>query len=244
MDAATLAGLAVLALVDSTSVGTLVLPLVLLTQPVVRPRRVVLYLATVGAFYLALGVALLAGATWLVDAGGGALTSTPAHVVQAVLGAGLIALSFRYDAEPVARRRAARGGTPTRLERWWASASAAGEHASARATLTLALGAALVEAASMLPYLAAVGIIATSAPGAPAAGAVLLGYVAVMLAPATVLLAVRLAAGERLAAPLTRTREWVRARTAGALGTVIGLAGLLLLVDAVRVLGGRGLMWW
>ena len=155
MDAATLAGLGVLALVDSTSVGTLVLHLVLLTQPVVRARRVVLYLTTVGLFYLALGIALLAGATWLVGVGGGALTSSPAHVVQAVLGAGLIALSFRYDARPAARRRAARGGAPTRLERWWASA--AGEHASTRATVTLALGAALVEAASMLPYLAAVG---------------------------------------------------------------------------------------
>ena len=242
MDAATLAGLGVLALVDSTSVGTLVLPLVLLTQPVVRARRVVLYLASVGASYLALGVALLAGTTWLVDAAGGALTSTPAYVVQAVLGAGLVALSFRYDAKPVARRRAARGGAPTHLERWWASA--AGEHASARATVTLALGAALVEASSMLPYLAAVGIIATSSLPAPASGAVLAGYVAVMLAPATVLLLVRLAAGERLSAPLTRARRWLAARTAGALGTVVGLAGLLLLLDAVRVLGGRGLLWW
>ena len=72
----------------------------------------------------------------------------------------------------------------------------------------------------------------------------LLGYVAVMLAPATALLLVRLAAGERLSAPLTRARQWLAARTAGALGTVVGLAGLLLLLDAVRVLSGRGLMWW
>lgn len=135
MDAAALAGLAVLALVDSTSVGTLVLPLVLLTQPVVRPRRVVLHLA-------------------------------------------------------------------------------------------------------------AVGILATSTLGAPVAGAVVVGYVAVVLAPATALLLVRLAAGERLAAPLTRARQWLAARTAGALGWVIGLAGLLLLIGALRVLGGRGLLWW
>ena len=242
MDAATLTGLAVLAVVDSTSVGTLVLPLVLLTQPVVRPRRVLLYLATVGVFYLALGIVLLASATWLLGVGGGVLTSSPAYVVQAVLGVGLIALSFRYDAKPVARRRAARGGAPTRTERWWCST--AGAEATVRATVTLALVAVVIEAASMLPYLAAVGIIAASAPGASAAGAVLIGYVAVMLAPAATLLLVRLAAGERLTAPLTRAREWLRARTAGALGTVIGLAGLLLLLDAVRVLGGRGLLWW
>lgn len=243
MDAATLGGLGLLALLDSTSVGTLVLPLVLLAQPVVRSRRVVLYLATVGAFYLALGIALLAGATWLVDAAGSAaLTSSTTYVVQAALGAGLVALSFRYDAKPVARRKAARGGAPTRLERWWTSA--AGERATVRATVTLALGAALVEVASMLPYLAAVGIISTSAVHAPVSGAVLLGYVAVMLAPAAVLLVARLAAGDRLTRPLTRAREWLRARTAGALGTVIGLAGLLLLLDALRVLGGRGLLWW
>lgn len=243
MDVATLGGLGLLALVDSTSVGTLVLPLVLLTQPVVRAHRVVLYLTTVGASYLALGVALLAGATWLINAAGSAaLTSTPTYVVQAAGGAGLIALSFRYDAKPAARRKATRGGAPTRLERWWASA--AGERATARATVALALGAALVEAASMLPYLAAVGILSTAAVRTPVALTVLVGYVAVMLAPASVLLVARLAAGDRLTRPLTRAREWLRARTAGALGTVIGLAGLLLLLDALRVLGGRGLLWW
>jgi len=43
----------------------------------------------------------------------------------------------------------------------------------------------------------------------------------------------------RLDQPLTRLRDWVARRTAGALGWVIGIVGALLLLDAVRVLGER-----
>ena len=62
MTAVALAGLAGLALVDSTSFGTLVLPLMMLLAPQVRTRNLVVYLATIAAFYFAVGVALLAGA--------------------------------------------------------------------------------------------------------------------------------------------------------------------------------------
>ena len=62
MTAAAVAGLAGLALVDSTSFGTLVLPLMMLLAPQVRTRNVVVYLCTIAVFYFGVGVALLAGA--------------------------------------------------------------------------------------------------------------------------------------------------------------------------------------
>ena len=58
--AAALAGLAV---IDSTSIGTLVVPLWMLVHPQLRARMVVLYLAVIGLFYWILGVGLLGGAS-------------------------------------------------------------------------------------------------------------------------------------------------------------------------------------
>lgn len=175
-------------MVDSTSFGTLAIPLILLVQPRVRPARILLYLVTIGVFYLLLGLVLLGGAAWArttLTGVGDALSSTPTYVVQAVVGAGLFALSFRYDAGPVARRKAARGGRPTRVQRW--REQAMGEDAGAGAVLTLALGAGVIEAASMLPYLAAIGILTTADVAFATGGAVLTGYVAVMLTPCALL---------------------------------------------------------
>lgn len=230
-------------MVDSTSFGTLVIPLVLLVQPRVQAARIAVYLATIGTFYLVLGLALLGGATWArtsLSGASDALSSTTAYIVQAVVGAGLVALSFRYDAKPVARRKAARQGRPTRLERWREAAMS--ERASLGAVIILALGAGLIEAASMLPYLAAIGVITTADVSLSTGVVVLVGYVLVMVAPALLLLIARLAIGGRLESPLTRLRNWMVRHTAGALGWVIGIVGVLLVLDAVQTLGEHGIL--
>jgi hypothetical protein len=70
------AALAVLALIDSTSFGTLLIPIWLMLSPGrLRPRRIVLYLAVIGAFYFVLGVALTAGAMAVIEQVGGCPTS-------------------------------------------------------------------------------------------------------------------------------------------------------------------------
>lgn len=241
MDAVALAGLAGLALIDSTSFGTLVVPTMMLVQPRLRVGHVAAYLVTIGVFYLVLGVALLAGAAALRSAMAGvddALSSTPAYVAQAVIGVLLIALSFRYDAGPAARRKAARGGQPTRVERW--RAAAFGEHATSRAVVTLALGAGVIEAASMVPYLAAIAIITTSGLGFGWGATILVAYVGVMLLPAALLLAARLAAGARAEGTLEKFHDWIVRLTGGTLGWILGIAGFLLASDAITVLWDRG----
>lgn len=243
METVVLAGLAGLALVDSTSFGTLVIPLVLLAQPQLRPARIVLYLATIGGFYLLLGLLLLGGATWAhatLSGVGDAPSSTPAYLVQAVIGLGLFVVSFRYDAGPRARRKAARGGRPTRIER--SREQAIGDQATIGAVVTLALGAGVVEAASMLPYLAAIGILTTADVSFVIGGAVLTGYVAVMLVPAALLLIARLVGGRRWERRLARLRDGVVRHTEGAGGWIIGVVGVLLVLDAVRELGERGVI--
>lgn len=57
-----MAGLAGLALVDSTSIGTLIIPIFLMLSN--RPalgRRALVYLTTVACFYFVIGVALVLG---------------------------------------------------------------------------------------------------------------------------------------------------------------------------------------
>ena len=243
MELVALLGLSGLALVDSTSFGTLVIPLVLLAQPRVRAGRIAVYLVAIGVFYLLLGLVLLGGATWARTAMsgiGGALSSTTAYMVQAGIGVALVVLSFRYDAKPVARRKAARRGRPTRLERWREAAMS--EHAKVSAVITLALMAGVVEAASMLPYLAAIGILTTADVTFPTGAVILSGYVLLMLTPALTLLLARLAIGGRLEPLLTRVRDWTVKHTAGALGWVIGIVGVLLVLDAVQVLAERGVL--
>jgi len=117
-----------------------------------------------------------------------------------------------------------------------------GEHASARAVVTLALGAGVIEAASMLPYLGAIGILTTADVSLATGSVVLTGYVLVMLAPAVLLPIAPVAFGRRLESPLTRARDWMVRHTKGALGWVIGTVGVLLALDAVRVLGERGVL--
>ena len=58
-----LASLVVLALIDSTSFGTLLIPIWFLIQPgPVRAGRVLLFLGTVALFYFGIGVAAALGA--------------------------------------------------------------------------------------------------------------------------------------------------------------------------------------
>ena len=56
---ATAAALAALALVDSTSFGTLGIPVYMLVQPRVRVAALLGYLATIAGFYWLLGVVLV-----------------------------------------------------------------------------------------------------------------------------------------------------------------------------------------
>ena len=91
-------GLVVLALVDSTSMGTLVIPLILLVVGEGGARRVssrtLLYLLIIGVFYLLLGIALLAGLLPLMDRLGHLLATPQVMLVLALAGAALV-WSFR-----------------------------------------------------------------------------------------------------------------------------------------------------
>lgn len=221
--------LVLLALVDGTSVGTLVIPLMLLVTAEGGARRVagrtVLYLLVIAAFYWVLGVALLAGLLPLLSAAGGWLTSAPAMVGLAAIGVLLIVWSFHADPKAVRKR----GGDPEASGRRWADRArrAAG---SPRVLMGLAVFAGVVEAASMIPYLAAMGIIAEMGIGLRPGAAVLLGYCALMIGPALVFTGGRLLAGAHLDRVLERVHTWAVRSAAGAFSWGIGIIGALIVL--------------
>lgn len=114
-----LAQLAILALIDSTSIGTLVIPVWLLLRRGARRTagKVAVYLGAVGVFYFLVGLVLLSGATGLTGVLGsgsiGSVLELPA--VQAVMvaaGAGMLIWSFKDSigiSKPGARNSSAGG---------------------------------------------------------------------------------------------------------------------------------------
>jgi Sap-like sulfolipid-1-addressing protein len=222
--------LVVLALLDSTSIGTLFVPIVLMLVPG-RPR-ILGYLVTIAGFYLVLGVVIMLGAGSLFDRFGDALDSRPAYWTQLVLGVGLFVLSFRFDP----KRRAAKGRSPA--ADWTGRVQRA--TGSTRTLVTLALTAGLIEVATMFPYLGAIALVAGAGLDPLLGVAVLAGYCVVMVLPALVLLAVRVALSERITPLLTRINGWFEKHAMGATGWILAIVGFLVARDAAFRLGFFG----
>ena len=122
-----------------------------------------------------------------------------------------------------------------------AGASGAGSGGGSVASLMgLALGAVALEVATMLPYLAAIGLITTAGIGWPLTGLVLAAYCVVMVLPALVLLAGRLFAAGAVEPVLERLNRWMTKNAASMTGWVVGIAGFLIARDAVTALGWLG----
>ena len=228
MSVALLLSLAGLALIDSTSIGTLFIPVWLLLAPgPVSGRRVLTYLGTIAGFYFLVGLALFFGGSGLADVLGGALDNRPVIWAQLVFGVGLLLVSFRYDGK--------RGAGTGRVLRWRDRVTAG--DSSGRWLVGLALFAALAEVATMLPYLGALGLLSTSGLDMPAVVALLGGYCLVMVLPAVVLLGARLASPRLVEPVLVRLNAWIVRSSGSMLGWVLGIAGFLIARDAAVRLG-------
>ena len=234
MTLAVIAGLAGLALVDSTSIGTLLFPIWMLTHPSVRAGRVGLYLATIGGFYWVLGLALMAGASALTDHWAAIGESDVTNWVQLGIGVAMLIGSFWPDT-PWGKRRAATsdsGGRRAQMRE-----RVVGERSTASAVISVALLSGPIEAASMLPYIGAIGLISTSDLALPAQAGLLLGYVVVMCLPALILLGLRVGFADRVAPTLERIEAWLTRHTGGAIWWVVGILGFFLAADAATRLG-------
>jgi hypothetical protein len=229
--------LVVLALIDSTSFGTLVIPLWLLASPGrIRVGRVLVFLATVAGFYWVVGLAILWGAGWAVEGVTAAAGSPVGMGALLAIGAALIVWSFRLEAKAKRERRdgVAVSGRTAR----WRDRALGVEPGTTRAGLgslvLLALTATTVELGSMLPYLGAVGaIVATGLPWGISV-LVLAGYCVVMVLPALVLLAARMIARGRIEPALARLEAWITRNASETLSWIVGIIGVLAVLQAVR----------
>ncbi|GGA75899.1 hypothetical protein GCM10011490_28330 [Pseudoclavibacter endophyticus] len=266
--------IAVLALVDSTSFGTLAIPIwLLLTPGRVRVGRMLVYLATLGLFYFAIGALLLFGAASIADIAAGVLESPFGRTLLLAIGGLLIWWSFARDTKAAKARRAGRG--EGRISRWrriamgddaretspWAASGAAdagggaarlrtetetgarpGASGSLAALMGLALMAGVAEIATLLPYLAAIGLLSQSGLAAPLPLLGVAGYCTVMLLPALVLLVARVVAGGRVEAPLRRFEAWLSKNADSTFSWLIGIIGVVIVLNtAPTVLGPLGL---
>jgi cytochrome c biogenesis protein CcdA len=211
-----LAALAGLALLDSTSIGTLFIPIwLMLTPGRLRLGRFAVYLGTITAFYFAVGVLIVLGASRRA----GHLDSPVASWVQLVIGVALFAVSFRFDA----KKKRDTG-------KWQNRVNANG---SAAALAGVALLAGVVELATMLPYLGAIGMMSAAGLEPAQIGLLLAGYCLVMIVPAVLLLGARLTLKTRIDRFLTRISTWFAEKGASATGWVLGIAGFLVARDVV-----------
>jgi len=233
------APLVALALIDSTSFGTLLIPLWLMLVPGrLRPGRIVLFLGTVAAFYLLLGMAWLLGASMLLDLLQEAGDSTPLRIAQLGAGSGLMALGARMEpwTKPGKERRAARRAAKqartgpslfVRMRRY-----ATDPLAPVGAVIVFALTAAVIEAASMIPYLAAIGLLTASELSLLGRSVVFFGYCLVMIIPASLLLVARLFLHDDVAPLLKKLESLLSRHTNGAMAWVVFLVGLYLAGDS------------
>ena len=219
-----------LALIDSTSFGTLLIPIwLLLTPGRVKPGRVARYLAAITVFYLLAGIALALGATSLLGALDDAFASIPDMAwMVAQLGVGVLLVVLSYWLEHRAKKHR---GKPGRFTRWRDEAMT---EAGAGGGLTrLAVVAAALEVATMLPYLIAIGLLASADIGPVTFVGSLAGYCLVMVLPAVVLTAVRIVAHERVEGFLRRVSDWFASNSAKAVGWTVGGIGISVALNAV-----------
>lgn len=236
--------LALLALLDGLSVGTLLIPLFFLIAPG-RPRiaRVLLYLGTITLFYLAIGVLFTLGLVNVIDAGRDFLGSTLGRVVLLAGGLALLAGGIVIGVSDARKRKAAAAlpdssltaQTSGRILRWRDRLLSDGTGRAA--VVGVALAAGLAEVAGMLPYLIGMTMLAGAPIGMPARFAMLAGYCVVMILPALILLAARLVAARSVDRPLRRFTGWMQRTGAENTAWILGIIGFLLARSGATQLG-------
>jgi Protein of unknown function (DUF2910). len=233
MDVDLLGPLVVLALIDSTSFGTLLIPIWLMLHPgPLRPGRLLVFLGTVAVFYFGVGAAMAAGAGAVLPNLAEIVDSRPFLWVQLTVGVALFFLSFRMGPKKNGRNKENAEAGGGRLARWRERALNTG---SVGRLIALALTAVAIELGSMLPYLAAIGLLATAQLPTGQVILIMAGYCLVMILPALILLATRMALRHRIEPLLQRISRWLA--NSETLAWVVGIVGFLLARDAAFRLG-------
>lgn len=250
--------LALLALLDSLSVGTLLIPVFLLLSPGrVRARRILLYLVTIAGFYLLVGLLFLWGLVNVADVAASFLSSPAGLVVRLIVGAALLltalvmptgskkpaSVAVASDGsalhtppvDPAAAAIAARPAGSRRITRW--RDRLLDPQVRGSAVMAVAVAAGLVEVATMLPYIVGMTMLAEAGVSVPVRVLSLVGYCALMILPAVLLLVLRLVAAPLVQRPLERLGAWMERTGAENTAWILGIIGFLVARSAASELG-------
>lgn len=171
-----------LALIDSLSMGTLVIPLVLIIKwQAMKAAHYTTYLTTIVCAYFMIGCALFMGLGWAVATVSQVTATAWFRWILLALGVALLLFGVLT---PNPKRRSVEEIVAARSEQ---VQSQRRKKAGLLSMVALALSAAVVETATMLPYLAALGIIQSQEIPFVAQLAVLALYCVVMVLPAILL---------------------------------------------------------
>lgn len=230
--------LALLALIDSLSAGTLLIPLFLLLRPGrVSVGRVLLYLVTIAGFYLLVGLLFLWGLVNLVDVAADFIGSPAGAVTRLIVGGALLLTAFLIPTKPKEGEgtEASPQRGPGRLTRW--RDRLLDPDTRPRAIVVVALGAGIVEVATMLPYIMAMVMLAEAGVPAPVRVLTLVGYCILMIVPALVLLLARILVASLVQPPLARLAAWMERTGAENTAWIIGILGFLIARTGASDLG-------
>ncbi|MBR8743906.1 GAP family protein [Nocardiopsis sp. MG754419] len=207
------AGLALLDTLSPTTLGVSLFVLLSGARSIARPLFA--YLGTVALFYFVLGCALMLGLGAALSHLSHLADSPAAGWTLVVLGGGLFAYSWVMPTKKSAPRR------PVGL----------------RTTTMVGIGLAtgLLEAGTAFPYLGAIGVMGTAEPAVTVWVPMLAAYNLVMVLPPALLYLGHRVFGERLRPRLDRWREKIDSGSREALAWIIGIVGLLLLLNGLRM---------
>jgi hypothetical protein len=199
MGFASIAALIGLAFLDASTLSTLLIPLWLLARPgPFQPRRLITYLSVTAGTYFVLGVIVLVLAAQLINTYLDTLQGPLARNI--FIGLGVLVIIMGIIGIIRTRREAQPGpSVMTRLRDRALATNAS--------TVTLALSAIVVEAATMWPYLVAISLIATNGSGLPWDVFWLALYNVLMILPAIILTWARAKYPDQTDLLLTKTQE-------------------------------------
>jgi hypothetical protein len=218
--------LAALALIDSTSIGTIVIPIwFLLAATQIRIGKFLLYLTTVAVFYFIIGFLGLLGMVSFLQALGGIFTSQIFLYAEILAGVALFIGAFWLDPK---RRQSSK---ESHLQKWQRLVFTG--RLSSRAVVGLALAATTLELATMAPYIGALAILASDAWTWLQRLPLLGGYVLVMVLPAIVLLGLRLTLHRKLEPYLKRFNAWLIKNADDLFSWMVGIIGSALACDGL-----------
>ncbi|GAB3284487.1 GAP family protein [Kineosporia babensis] len=211
-----------LALLDSVSVATLLVPvLFLLGEGPLRYGNVFRYLLVVAAGYLLLGLLLIAGLSTFRTTAAEVAQSGPGDLAITGLAIGLVLFAAGYG---LWQRLKPAG--ESRLLGW--RDKVVGPEASWRGVLLIGVVAVLLESVMMFPYLIAVDRLDGSGNTWLGNAFSLALYCLLMVLPAAVLTIGRRFAGHLLQPLLVRINAWIQRTEREDTAWIIAIAGVLL----------------